>query len=370
MQDHYGYLPKEALEQVCALTDIRPADVTGVASFYDMLRHAPVGKHVVRVCVGTACHVAGTDKIADALRLHLHIPPGEDTDADREFTIESVACLGCCTLAPVVKIDGATIGHATAEKVPEIIRDFLANQNRPATNESTEELSAVRANANRASATIHVGLGSCCMAKGSDELCHALRAGAARSGAQVNVKRVGCVGMCHRTPMIEVALPGGGGASTPTLTPDHASASSGGTSSRAGCGRATQLWQRALDGLLIDVAPPGEQVAQAEMTMRDEGVHVSRASGAYRHRGIWSSGSARPDEYIAHGASRALKRVLGGSVAGRGVIATVEGSVCADAAGPDFRRGKNGGSCTASPARRNLSSATATKATPARSWTA
>ena len=93
-----------------------------------MFRHQPVGKHIVHVCHGTACHVGGAERVEDALRRHLRIPEGSDTDAERRFTIERVACLGCCTLAPVVRIDEETFGYATAEKVPGAIRDFLASR--------------------------------------------------------------------------------------------------------------------------------------------------------------------------------------------------------------------------------------------------
>ena len=103
LQERYGYLPEEALRRVCETTAITPAAITGVASFYDMFRMQPTGKHVVRVCRGTACHVAGAERVEDALRRHLHIPNGADTDVDRQFTIEQVACLGTCTLAPVVQ---------------------------------------------------------------------------------------------------------------------------------------------------------------------------------------------------------------------------------------------------------------------------
>lgn len=68
LQDHYGYLPHEALERICRETEITPASVAGVASFYDMFRHKPVGKHLVRVCRGTACHVTGAERVEDALR--------------------------------------------------------------------------------------------------------------------------------------------------------------------------------------------------------------------------------------------------------------------------------------------------------------
>src|SRR5271157_3277815 len=116
LQEHHGYLPREALERLGELTEIRPSAISGVSTFYDMFRHKPAGKHIIRVCRGTACHVAGADRVEDALRRHLRIPPGADTDAAQEFTIERVACLGCCTLAPVVKMGDSTMGFAFAEK--------------------------------------------------------------------------------------------------------------------------------------------------------------------------------------------------------------------------------------------------------------
>ena len=125
VQEHYRYLPSPVLERICAKTDIRPATLWGIATFYDQFRHRPVGKHIVHVCHGTACHVTGADRVEDALRRQLHIPPGEDTDPQRQFTIESVACLGCCTLAPVLKIDQHTYGHITVEKLPGVVGDFL-----------------------------------------------------------------------------------------------------------------------------------------------------------------------------------------------------------------------------------------------------
>ncbi len=137
LQDHYGYLPEEALQRVCSATQIKPAAISGVSTFYDMFRHTPSGKHIVHVCHGTACHVGGAERVEDALRRHLRIPEGTDTDAERRFTIERVACLGCCTLAPVVRIADETIGYAAAEKVPGAIRDFLASrQNRLPLNQS------------------------------------------------------------------------------------------------------------------------------------------------------------------------------------------------------------------------------------------
>jgi len=113
IQNHYRYLPDEALRRVCERTEITPAQIAGTSSFYSQFRRSPVGRHVVRVCHGTACHVAGAEPIRDELRRHLGIPPGADTDPRRLFTLDAVACLGCCSLAPVLMIGEETAGRLT-----------------------------------------------------------------------------------------------------------------------------------------------------------------------------------------------------------------------------------------------------------------
>ncbi len=113
IQGHYRYLPEEALRRVCEATDISPAQLAGSASFYSQFRRDPIGRTLVRVCHGTACHVAGVERIHDELRRHLDIAPGGDTDPRRLFTLDPVACLGCCSLAPVMMIDDDTAGHLT-----------------------------------------------------------------------------------------------------------------------------------------------------------------------------------------------------------------------------------------------------------------
>ncbi len=113
IQAHYRYLPDEALLRVCELTEITPAQIAGTSSFYKRFRQSPVGDHIVRVCHGTACHVAGARQITDELRRRLAIPEGGDTDPTRAFTIEEVACLGCCSLAPVMMVDEHTAGKLT-----------------------------------------------------------------------------------------------------------------------------------------------------------------------------------------------------------------------------------------------------------------
>jgi NADH:ubiquinone oxidoreductase subunit E len=128
IQSHYGYLPQEALQRVCELTEITPASIAGVSTFYDQFRHRPAGQHIIHVCVGTACHVKGAEAVYEAFRNHLEIPDGDDTDAQRIFTVGRIACLGCCTLAPAVQIDDVTYGHLTRETVPKVLNDFLKHE--------------------------------------------------------------------------------------------------------------------------------------------------------------------------------------------------------------------------------------------------
>lgn len=123
IQSHYRYLPDEALRRVCELTEITPAEISGTSTFYGQFRRSPVGKHVVRVCHGTACHVAGARQISDELRRHLKIAEGADTDVDRMFTVEEVACLGCCSLAPVLMVDEHTAGRLTPASASSAIDD-------------------------------------------------------------------------------------------------------------------------------------------------------------------------------------------------------------------------------------------------------
>ena len=123
IQQHYRYLPEDALRRLCAITDITPAEIAGTASFYGQFRQSPVGRHRVRVCHGTACHVAGARQITEELRRHFKIPEGADTDAGRTFTIEEVACLGCCSLAPVLMVDEHTAGRLTAATAAAALED-------------------------------------------------------------------------------------------------------------------------------------------------------------------------------------------------------------------------------------------------------
>jgi len=205
VQGHFGYLPEEALERVCDLTQITPASITGVSTFYNQFRHRPVGRHIINVCIGTACHVKGADRVYDAFLRHLRIPEGDDTDSQKLFTVEKIACLGCCTLAPAVQIDKVTYGHLTPDTIPTVISDFLRYEQARASRQLTAKKHPEKESKSRGE--IRLGLGSCCIARGSDKVRQALEETLAQTGIRLVIKRVGCVGMCHQTPLVEVVLP-------------------------------------------------------------------------------------------------------------------------------------------------------------------
>lgn len=198
IQGKYNYLPEDALKRVCEITTITEAQITGISTFYSQFRHQPVGKHIIRVCVGTACHVKGAKQVFDGFRRELGLEKGKDTDDKKLFTVEEVACLGCCTLAPVVQIDDVTYGHVETGKVAEILEDFknLAPSEDKIVREVTEE--------GISQGEIRIGLGSCCIASGSSGVKEELEKTLAENKIKVDVKQVGCVGVCNQVPMLEI----------------------------------------------------------------------------------------------------------------------------------------------------------------------
>jgi NADH-quinone oxidoreductase subunit F len=306
MQDHYGYLPAEGLLRVCEASRITPASIAGVSSFYDMFRHEPVGKYIVQMCHGTACHVGGAERVEDALRRHLRIPEGGHTDPDRRFTIERVACLGCCTLAPVVRIAEETIGYATPETVPGAIAGFLANQKHSAAAKPVLESPKTR----MGSAEIKVCLDSCCVAKGTDHVFQALTQSLLENGANATVKRVGCVAACYRTPLIEIARPGGSPVTYTGLGIDQTDALVRKHFRPAGVvRRLSQFWTRSLDALLVD----GENgAALPTASQSDDGVQAFFRRQI--HIAMEHYGRLDPldlDECLSHDGFAALAKCLG-----------------------------------------------------------
>ena len=120
----YGYLPEEALEEVSASMGVPLTRLYSIATFYSSFRLTPMGKHRVCVCVGTACHVKGAAKIVDALERDLGVKPG-DTTADGQYTVETVACLGACALAPLVVVDEEYHGKMDPKKTSKLVKSSL-----------------------------------------------------------------------------------------------------------------------------------------------------------------------------------------------------------------------------------------------------
>lgn len=124
VQEIEGYISNDTIREISAVTGIPSAELYGIATFYSMFRLKPQGRHTIRTCKGTACHVSGADTIASAIRTHLKLPENEDTTDDDRFTVLEVACLGCCSLAPVIMIDDTTYGKLTIGKLARILDSY------------------------------------------------------------------------------------------------------------------------------------------------------------------------------------------------------------------------------------------------------
>nr|MDK2851007.1 NADH-quinone oxidoreductase subunit [Candidatus Cloacimonadota bacterium] len=124
VQQIMGYLSKDTMAYLSRELDIPAAEIYGVATFYSMFKLKPQGKHIIRVCKGTACHVSNADGIKDALKTALELEDGEDTTSDMLFTLTEVACLGCCSLAPVIMIDDTTYGKLSPDGISRILERY------------------------------------------------------------------------------------------------------------------------------------------------------------------------------------------------------------------------------------------------------
>lgn len=122
-QEIYGYLPQDVIRRISERTGVKPAKIMGVATFYTQFRLQPVGKYFIMLCKGTACHVNGADGIEKTITETLGIRDGETTE-DGLFTLKNVACLGCCSLSPVMMINEETYGSLTPEKTRAILAEL------------------------------------------------------------------------------------------------------------------------------------------------------------------------------------------------------------------------------------------------------
>lgn len=122
-QDIYGYLPEDALQDVADFLCMPLSGVYGVATFYNQFRLTPLGKNVIRVCRGTACHVKNSANILQSLETELEVEAG-GTTRDKLFTLETVACIGACSIAPVISINDEYYGRLTTKEIPKIINKY------------------------------------------------------------------------------------------------------------------------------------------------------------------------------------------------------------------------------------------------------
>ena len=125
VQDAYHFLPEDVMRFIANELGISPAKVFGVATFFAHFAITPKGKHIIRVCNGTACHVKGSAGIIDAVKKKLKLKDGQETTEDLLFTLECVSCLGACGLAPVMVVDDVVHGQVTPAKAEEFIDEVI-----------------------------------------------------------------------------------------------------------------------------------------------------------------------------------------------------------------------------------------------------
>jgi NADH-quinone oxidoreductase subunit E len=127
VQEVYGYLPREILVQVSEQIGVHLSRLFSLATFYSAFTLKPRGEHTVHVCLGTACHVRGAPKIVDELSRELGVEPSDTTD-DMKFTLETVRCIGCCSLAPVMMVDKDIYGYTAMNKVQNILVKYKESE--------------------------------------------------------------------------------------------------------------------------------------------------------------------------------------------------------------------------------------------------
>jgi NADH-quinone oxidoreductase subunit E len=130
-QTHFGYIPRRAIKYISTVTNIPESAVYGVITFYSQFRLQPMGKHLIRACVGTACHVNGARMIVETIQDELGIEVGGTTE-DGLFTLFTVACIGCCSLSPVMMVDDDTHGKLTPAAVRKTLRAMRRKEKKPA----------------------------------------------------------------------------------------------------------------------------------------------------------------------------------------------------------------------------------------------
>jgi len=306
LQNEFGYLPHDAIERVYEKTEIDRAQLISVSTFYSQFKHVPSGKHIIKVCTGTACHVKGASNVYDSFRRELKMENGDITTGDRLFSIEKIACLGCCTLAPVVQIDEKIYGHVHSGKVNEVIEDFLNH-----TEEKRKE--DLQSETKRIVGEVRLGLGSCCVASGSGDIHKELLRASGQLGIEIQIKPVGCVGVCNKVPLIDIVQPDGSVVRYPNVKAAeikeilHHHFKPEGYFKRL---KNSLLWQ-------IDMYHTDTTWNNVVWKSEDERTHIINSFlSNQRHISTEGYGKLTPlniDEYIVYGGFEALRKVLEGT---------------------------------------------------------
>ena len=317
IQSEYRYLPNAALERVCELTDIQPASIEGVATFYSQFRRDPVGEHLISLCDGTACHVKGAEDVHEAMAERLNLKKGEDTDADRKYTIQKVACIGCCSLAPAMQIDGVTYANVAPDSVAATLRDFENRESKKGTPEKPVHREVVENGSE-----IRIGLDSCCVAGGTDRIEAAVEEALAGIHSTVPIKHVSCVHMCHQVPVLEIIQENKAPAMYLRVTVDdvpgiiarHFNPQNPLTRLRS----AALRWA---DSLYVDADTSENAVKRHDGNVRDP--QVTAFLGNQMHIATEYHGEMDPyslDEYLKKGGFAAVERILFGKLTGDVVL--------------------------------------------------
>jgi NADH-quinone oxidoreductase subunit F len=213
VQEQYSYLPEQALRDISEMLEIPLVDIYGVATFYTSFSLEPKGKHIVTVCMGTACHVRNSTGLLEEICRHLDVQPGATTE-DMMFTVETVNCLGACAMGPIMVVDGTYYGEMKASKVPRILKRYnkadgaaeVASGRIP----SAVELESLREEASAArypdAVSLSICMGPGCLARGGKEVAEAFEAalGNAGLGDKVMERLTGCHGFCEMGPVVLV----------------------------------------------------------------------------------------------------------------------------------------------------------------------
>ena len=125
-QETYGYIPESSIHYISEIIGIPAAEIYGVITFYAQFRLRPLGENIIKICQGTACHVNGAKKMLNAIKNELGIDVDETTE-DGKFSLVSVSCIGCCSLAPVMMINDETYGRLTQKKIAQILKEYMSD---------------------------------------------------------------------------------------------------------------------------------------------------------------------------------------------------------------------------------------------------